>query len=164
MKSMKMMKKAQAGFTLIELMIVVAIIGILAAVAIPAYQDYTVRAKVAEASSLIAPVKQAIAEAVSNSTLAATTTNATQAGADLMGVALDSTIKGNYVDKVTGVGTSATEGKITVTFKSAENGAPVQLAGLTLIWLGVSQGGSVTWSVPADATGGSVASKYHPKS
>jgi prepilin-type N-terminal cleavage/methylation domain-containing protein len=61
MKSMKIVKKAQAGFTLIELMIVVAIIGILAAVAIPAYQDYVTKAKFAEVESIASAYKTAVA-------------------------------------------------------------------------------------------------------
>lgn len=56
------MKKVQQGFTLIELMIVVAIIGILAAIAIPAYQDYTVRAKLSEAIGALAAAKTSVSE------------------------------------------------------------------------------------------------------
>lgn len=63
-----MKRTLQQGFTLIELMIVVAIIGILAAVALPAYQDYTVRAKVTEALSLAAAAKTAVSETFANTT------------------------------------------------------------------------------------------------
>jgi type IV pilus assembly protein PilA len=72
------MKTMQKGFTLIELMIVVAIIGILAAIAIPAYQDYTIRAQVSEGLSLAAAAKAAVAETYLNTGVAPT--NRTEAG------------------------------------------------------------------------------------
>ena len=72
------MKQLQKGFTLIELMIVVAIIGILAAIAIPAYQDYTIRAQVTEGMTLASAAKSAVSETFSNSGTAPV--NRTEAG------------------------------------------------------------------------------------
>ncbi len=99
------MKKVQQGFTLIELMIVVAIIGILAAVAIPAYQDYTKRAHVTEGLSLASSAKTAITEFY-NSKGAAPGNNVSA------GLATAASIKGNAVTSVT-VGAS---GLVTIVY------------------------------------------------
>jgi type IV pilus assembly protein PilA len=80
MKSMKIVKKAQAGFTLIELMIVVAIIGILAAVAIPAYQDYVAKSKFAAALAEIAPGKTGYEVALNDGLLPALASDTITAG------------------------------------------------------------------------------------
>lgn len=153
------MKRMQKGFTLIELMIVVAIIGILAAVAIPAYQDYTVKSKVTEASNLVAGVKEAIAEQADFSTLS----NATGLAADAMNAPLFSTITGNYVASVLATGVSATSATITVTFKAASPTVPAAIGGTTIIWTGTHNGGSVSWDVLPAAAGGSLLAKYRPK-
>jgi type IV pilus assembly protein PilA len=104
-----MFKKMQQGFTLIELMIVVAIIGILAAIAIPAYQDYTVRSKVTEGLSLADAQKVAVAEGYqSNDTLGVVTAAAQLAAAP---------VSTKYVNNVVIGAAAGTFGVITVTFQ-----------------------------------------------
>ena len=125
--------KKQQGFTLIELMIVVAIIGILAAIAIPAYQDYTIRAQVSEGINLSAGAKAAVTEYFQDvGTLP--NTNA------LAGIAEPGQISGNYVDQVT-VGT---DGLITVRFGSGAN-PEIDTETITLR-PNTSNPGSVTWT------------------
>lgn len=141
------MKKVQQGFTLIELMIVVAIIGILAAVAIPAYQDYTIRAKVTEGLSLASAAKTAVSEYfASTGSLPANNSDA--------GLAPSQSIGGNNVSSVA----VTTRGLITVTF----TGTPA-IAGSTLELEPTITGGGVSWLCQTGTTDG-LEGKYLPSS
>jgi len=125
------MKKVQQGFTLIELMIVVAIIGILAAIAIPAYQDYTIRAQVSEGLNLAGAAKVAVTEYFQDrGTLPTSNTEA--------GLGASNTIIGKYVDGVS-VGGS---GVVTVGYG---NSAHATLASGSLTMTPTDNSGSVSW-------------------
>jgi type IV pilus assembly protein PilA len=161
-----MVARAQRGFTLIELMIVVAIIGILAALAIPAYQDYTARAQASECASLAGALKLSSADSVARG-VAPGTTNAAAAGGDLMNVALSNTIIGKHVaDMLLTLGTGATataagatKSTITCTMSNTAGAVVVPLLGTTAILEGTHNVGSVSWLW----NGGTMASKFRPK-
>ncbi len=144
------MKRAiQKGFTLIELMIVVAIIGILAAVALPAYQDYTTRAKVSEVVLAASSARTAIAEYVAAS-------GAFPSSASAASIATQSS---KYVSSVVYSNTSASAGVVTVTAQgdSSINTLTVQLAGTT------GANGVVLW-VCGPGTTNPMPTKYLPAS
>lgn len=132
------MKKQQSGFTLIELMIVVAIIGILAAIALPAYQDYTVRAKVGEIVLAASSARTALSEVAStDGALPAAYTVAAQTSKYVEKV--------EYADKV-----------ITATAKSL---GPTDATGTITLTGSVTTAGSVNW-----VCSGSIPAKYLPSS
>ncbi|HEZ0592957.1 TPA: pilin [Neisseria meningitidis] len=125
------MNTLQKGFTLIELMIVIAIVGILAAVALPAYQDYTARAQVSEAILLAEGQKSAVTEYYLNHGIWPGDNSSA-------GVASSSTIKGKYVQSVT-----VANGVITA--QMASSGVNNEIKGKKLSLWAKRQDGSVKW-------------------
>lgn len=139
------MKNVQKGFTLIELMIVVAIIGILAAVAIPAYQDYTTRAKVTEIISVAAGAKTSISEFyLSQGSMPATSGEA--------GFNTDANVS-TYVSAIS-YSAAGTVGTIEYTIENLVDDAN----GQTVIFAGTGTPTGVTWTCNT----GSIPAKYMP--
>jgi type IV pilus assembly protein PilA len=158
------MKQIQKGFTLIELMIVVAIIGILAAVAIPAYQDYTIKAKLQELTSLASPAMTAVGVACSEGALFPGGASITNNGTPPVGVGLSTpvSITGKYTASVTVASTSATSATVTAIVGGLVSFPTSTIPANTgIIWTGTCLPAvGMTWAV---SSSGAFPTKYLPK-
>ena len=139
------MQMAQKGFTLIELMIVVAIIGILAAVALPAYQDYTAKAQASEASTLADGVKKTIELSFPSDGVCPANT-----AAAVGDIGKADTITGKYVLTVTTAGTASDTGGCTVTAEFRATGVNTKLVSKVFTYNLVYATNSSKWTCGSD--------------
>ena len=172
-----MLKQVQKGFTLIELMIVVAIIGILAAIALPAYQDYTVRSKVTEGLTLAAAAKTVVSEAwqADGSLANVTFATGTAAAPCAPTITYCFNVSKNVSNIVINNGQNG-NGEITITYDTTATGIPQLGAANTLVLVptvgGAAMGaggvGSIDWhclgagSTYNIGTRGTVLARYSP--
>jgi type IV pilus assembly protein PilA len=164
------MKTLQKGFTLIELMIVIAIIGILAAIAIPAYQNYTIRAQVTEGISLAAGWKTAISEYYAQNGAFPTCSTTVAAGAAGC-VSVTGASNGKYVSSIKVVA----GGEIVIAYGGPQANAKIPAASLLTLNPGLDANNDVVWvcgtaanpglaTAPAGATATNIPAAYLPTS
>ena len=154
------MKRLQQGFTLIELMIVVAIIGILAAVALPAYQDYTVRAKMSEVILALSACRTSITEVYQSggtNTPSANGWGCEQSGSSKYVAAINTSANGTVSATIQGISTAVNGSVVTL--------APLAVdATTTATWAANSGAGLFGWRCGSSTDGTNVSAKYLPGS